>query len=410
MPITLQPPQPGDLITASFAKQLVDLLSQLDARVSVLEAVVPGSDGQLSISQIVPSDVVVGDQIQIVGANFGLPSEDVVSFDGTTSVTKFLPGSNDKLLILAVPPISFGKLTTKSVPLVVSGARGSASNSITVHTTEATIPTGTITVSPGQVPADIAPGSSFVMPFNLSILANLSETYNLVPSVPSVSPAWTATMVTNANGTTELPQPWQIPITKPSTDTAVTATVFVKVTIPLGTTATPFVRLDVVSQRNPTGPSALTGGVTATFDFGQPQQPPQTVKFVVTSFTGTNVTGDTNLVTLPLPTPTTAPIDGVTYSIQNLKANTKYTLTLSWKDTTNANQGWTAAFGGAPGIGTWPLITKTVTQVGAGSDSEKVAIVGIAGAKANTLLLTVRSQTDSVNDYGILSQGIAART
>ncbi len=36
MSITIQPPQPGDLITASFMKQLIDQLSALDQRLSAL--------------------------------------------------------------------------------------------------------------------------------------------------------------------------------------------------------------------------------------------------------------------------------------------------------------------------------------------------------------------------------------
>jgi len=410
MPITLQAPQPGDLITASFAKQIVDLLTSLDQRVTVLEGATVGSDGALTITQISPNDVVVGDQIQISGANFGLPSEVVVSFDGTTSVTKFLPGSGDTTLILNVPPINFGKLTFKTVTVTVSGKNGNATGQITAHAAQATIPVGTITVSPGQIPANIAPGGDFVIPFNVAISANLNETYNLVPSVPVSTPAWNAVLVTNINGTTEVPKPWQIPIPKPTGGQPSTTTLFVKISIPLNTTVTaPFVRLDVVSQLNPTGPTALTGGFSAPIVFNQPQQPPQTLKFAINAFTGTNVSGDTNVVSLPLPTPTTPPIDSITYSIQGLKKGT-YTLSLAWRDTALSNGGWTASFGGAPGIGNWPTLTKSLTMGAAGADSEKVALVGTSAATANTLIFTVRSDSDPTNDYGILNQGVKARS
>jgi hypothetical protein len=406
MATTLQAPQPGDLITASFAKQLVDQLNSLNDRVAALEDATPGVGGKLTISQIDPTDVVVGDQIRITGTNFGVPAEDIVSFDGTTSVTKFLAGSSDRVLILTVPPVNLTGVTSRDVPVVVSGASGDASATVTVHAVQATLPNGTITVSPGTIPPNISPGGTFVIPFNVSVSANLDETYNLVPSVPTGSPAWSAVLVTNTNGTTEIPKPWQVPLAKASDAKPSTTTVFVKVSIPQGTTVTsPFVRLDVLSQLNPT---ALSSGFTAPIPFNQSQQPPQTVSFFITTTTPGGA-GDTNQVSFAAPTPSAPPLNGVTYQIKGLK-KANYTLKLEWLDTKNSNQGWTASFGGAPGIGNWPVTSKPLQVLAPGDDTEKVSIVGTQSATQNTLVMTVRSDDDPVNDYGILNQLVVPKT
>lgn len=405
MAITIQPPLPGSLITSNFMTQLIDELVSLDKRIAALEIPVPGSDGKVAIDQISPTDVVIGDQIQIAGLNFGLPAENVISFDGGNSVTQFFAGSNDRLLILTVPQINIGNLASKLVTVTVANPRGSASKTINVQSIQPTIPGGSIGVSPGLIPGNITSGADWVFSFNIAAKTNMDEIYDLVPTLPSSSPAWRAAIVSNANGTTELPQPWRITIPKPVPGQSSNSTIFVKVSIPQGNVVTsPFVKLDVISTRNPTGPTALIGSFTSPFQFSQPQQAPQTVKFVINSFTGNNVGGDINSVSMPVPTPKTPPINGINYSFQDLKAATNYTLSLAWKDTSNNSRGWTASFGGAPGLPNWPTTSKTIPMVAAGDDPEKVAIVGETGASENTLIITVRSVSDSNNDYGILEQ------
>src|SRR5713226_6197449 len=117
MTITIQPPKPGDLIRSDYMKQLIDELVALDGRISNLESLTPGANGKLAISKIVPSDVVIGDPIQIIGVNFGLPFQNIVTFDGGNSV---IPSSgDDKLLNLVVPTVDLGGATQKTVSVAV---------------------------------------------------------------------------------------------------------------------------------------------------------------------------------------------------------------------------------------------------------------------------------------------------
>ena len=409
MAITIQPPKPGDLIRSEYMKELIDQLVALDGRISNLEGVTPGANGKLAITRIVPTDVVPGDPIQIIGVNFGLPSQNIVTFDGGNSV---VPSSgNDKLLSVVVPTVDLGGATQKSVSVGVSGGtRGFDSAPVTIHAIQATIPAGTITVIPGQVPANIQAGSSVIFPFTIAAQTNMDENYNLLVQLPAVQAGqqvWSGVVTSDSAGNNTITQ---LLIPKPAGSAASTAQVFVKVTIPASTLVTnPFVTLMVNSVHNPPpNPGSPSGSFSNGFSFGGSSQPPQTVGFAISTFTGAGVVGDLTGIAFPLPTPTAPPIDGVSYIYQNLNA-VQYILTLAWADTSNSNQGWTASFGGAPGITQgWPVMSKTITMNTAGpSAPDKVAVVGVAGAKQNTLTITVRAVGANANtDYGILKQVI----
>jgi hypothetical protein len=410
MAINIQPPQPGDLITSKFMQNLIDQLIQLDSRISVLEGVTPGADGKLHISRIVPGEVVAGDPISIVGVNFGLPGENIVTFDGGNSVVPTT--GNDRVLNVIVPAIDTGGAPSRTVTVAVSGGvRGFDTASLIIDAITATIPSGTISVSPGTIPANITKGADAIFPFTIEARVNMDETYTLTPGTPSTTEDWKPGVFSDAQATKPITQP--ILISKPAGNAvSSTAQVFVKVTIPQNTAVvSPFIKLDVVSVHNPPpgagSPSGGSGPVT--FTYGGSQVPPQTVRFSISQFTGQGISGDTTTVSMPLPTPTAPPIDGIGYLYQGLKAG-QYTLSLQWADTSNNNQGWTASFGGAPGAPNWPLMNRTITMNSPGDfGPDKVAIVGIAGAKPNTLTVTVRAVgTNSQTDYGILNQGIKA--
>jgi hypothetical protein len=135
--------------------------------------------------------------------------------------------------------------------------------------------------------------------------------------------------------------------------------------------------------------------------------PPPTITFEIAEFTGAGLSGDTTEVTVPLPTPTEPIIDGIDYLYRGFHDG-QYRTTLAWLDTANNNQGWTASFGGYPGAPSWPLVSRLITMT-AGATAfgpDKVSIVGIAGAKPNTLVITIRSVASPVSDYGILRQEI----
>ena len=59
MPISIQPPKPGDLITSNFVKQLIEQLQFLDARLTHLEAMTPGSSGAV-MADVITSGLAPG--------------------------------------------------------------------------------------------------------------------------------------------------------------------------------------------------------------------------------------------------------------------------------------------------------------------------------------------------------------
>jgi hypothetical protein len=136
--------------------------------------------------------------------------------------------------------------------------------------------------------------------------------------------------------------------------------------------------------------------------------PPQTIHFEISSFTGSGVFNDGTTVSFPLPTPTLVPVDGIEYVYRGLHEG-RYDCTLEWLDKRNDNQGWSASFGGAPGVSaSWPLMSRRLAITNGSTElgPDKVAFVAGAGARPNTLFVTIRSADDPQNDYGILEQGV----
>jgi hypothetical protein len=136
--------------------------------------------------------------------------------------------------------------------------------------------------------------------------------------------------------------------------------------------------------------------------------PPQTIRFTISSVTGSGISGDTTLMSFPLPTPTTIPIDGIEYVYENLHPG-QYDFTLEWQDTSDNNRGWTASFGGAPGVTpNWPLTTRRITMTGSATSfgPDKVAFIAGTGAQPNALIFTIRSVSNPQTDYGILVQKV----
>ncbi|HEY2031768.1 MAG TPA: IPT/TIG domain-containing protein [Myxococcales bacterium] len=408
MAVTIQPPQPGDLITSQFVKDLIDELVDLDQRLALLEGLTPGGAGKVAISRIVPDQGIIGDTIQIQGVNFGLPAENIVVFEGAQPIVP--TSGNDRQLNVSVPAVNVGTAGSKTVAVTVtSSGRGSDSASFTVNAAQATIPAGTITVTPGQIPANIQPGQTVIFPFTIGASVNMDETFNLVPSLPDPGAnktAWTAIVTSDSAGQIPIQGPLFIP-KPPQGQLQSVAQVFVKLTIPVDAAVTaPFVKLAVSSVHNPPGNAGSpSNSFQANFTFGGQAQGPQTISFSISLFTGVNVKGDVSSASFPLPTPVVPPINGINYLFHKLQAG-KYDFSLEWADTANNNHGWVASFGGNPATGT-PVLTKTITMNAPGDwGPEKVAIVGVTGATPNTLKITVESQTNPTTDFGILNQGI----
>jgi hypothetical protein len=106
-----------------------------------------GPDGQLRTATLwtTPAELHAGDELILYGEDFGVPAENVVTFNGNDAVRTFKAGSNDALLILDVPPLSFLG-SEEPVTVSVSNPRWFASAQITVKKFQSTIPSGSLGV------------------------------------------------------------------------------------------------------------------------------------------------------------------------------------------------------------------------------------------------------------------------
>lgn len=420
MPITIQPPQPGDLITSSFMKQLIEQLQTHEARISALEGVVPGAGGNLAIINLSATDLSIGDELRIFGVNFGLPSENVVTFNGQNPTRQFKAGSSDTLLVLDVPPLSFLG-DTQLFDVAVSDPRGFDKRQLTVRKPVQTVPSGTLLVGAPQFPSvDInvpASGfSNFTFGFTIEARANMEEIYNVVPTCTM---GWATTLVTDMSGNSVSPQlpggpstpPWQIRIPKPADgQVASFATVFARLSIP--SNASPAaggnIGLTVASTRNPHGLVATPFSVN--FPLNAPAPNPQTLTFGIAQVNGPQAQSTSDPI-FALPTATTLPLNKVVFTVHNLTANVNYQVNLDWQGG-NSN-GWTASLGGSPQTPGWPFTVSAPNGplIGPGDALVPVVVVGTATAKPATLILTVQklpvtTPVTKSTDYGILNQQI----
>lgn len=257
--------QPGDVITSDFMNVLLAKYTELEKRIEKLEQT--SSGGKPEITSPTPSDTFrIGDELRIVGRNFGSPTENTVFIDTTVQVTKFKSGSDDKLLILDIPFVQNVPESGRSVPLTITNPRGFASTSFILAQPQVTVPTGTLTVSLSGSPppsTTLQAGQSYIFTYTITASTTLNEIYTLTPSIDA---GWQVRAV-DSNNNPIVPQ--ELFIQKPAAPTVPTVvTVRVQVTIPDGTPDDTVgnLRLKVTSRRNPSGlvktsdPRALTVG------------------------------------------------------------------------------------------------------------------------------------------------------
>jgi hypothetical protein len=348
-----------------------------------------------------PLDLQLGDTLRIHGLNFGLPTENTVTFDGSTPFSQFQAGSSDRLLILTVPNLVFSG-DSHPFTVTVTNSRGVDSRQVLIRQAPVTRVQGTV------LPQIVLPtGTTIAQPaavfrVTLSADTNLDEVYNITPSTVTGA-GWSATMVTDASGATTLPPmvggptppPWQVRIPRGGTIDA-----FVKLAIPVAT-GTAFVKLDVASVSNPQG---VTGSTRSPdFQIGQAAPPTPTLAFGFTSISGPGarvIAPDSFGFTIPT---ATNQINRINFQVKNLKANATYTMALAWNN--NANNGWTASTQGSPWTPTspptWPVSTATITTGAAGGTvPTSINLASAAGASSAQLKITV-TNNDQRDDFGI---------
>jgi len=313
------PVKPGDLISAAYLNQV---LGSFDSRISALESSSQGG-AQIVIQQLLPLGTsYVGNQIQIVGQNFGLPANVVVTIGGV-QVTSFLAGSNNTNLYFDIPAVQglqpSGTLVTLAVDNSTSPAP--ASTTLTLLPQPLSSPSGNILVSMTTPPSvgTVTAGNSYVYGFTITGYTSLTDNYAVTATLDSASQAagWTAVPVNSSTLS---------PITSISIPQGqnTSTPVSVKVTIPATagvTSAT--VTLTFVSSLKP----GVSGSGSTSITVGAAPPPPNTLGLTIYAVGAGTLSPDGSSLSLPSGTTSVVVIllasltdggAGVSYNVSNL--------------------------------------------------------------------------------------------
>lgn len=238
--------RPGDLITSAAFNHLVDGYDDLLQRVIWLEGQI-GQTGSGVTLQPLGHAVEVGDEITVIGTNFAEPIGLNVVMFGTTRITQFNPGTDDRHLVFNVPAVT---ALPRDVTFSVTNPNGTASMQITVLATTNPVPVGSLVITPVPTnPGNILVGQQYVFPFTIDSQTNIPETYSLAvlynQVVGSTPTAWSqATSIRNQSNQ---------PIASVMVANGSPVTVNVRVTVPAGATSAALTLL-AMSQHAPGDP------------------------------------------------------------------------------------------------------------------------------------------------------------
>jgi hypothetical protein len=252
MALTFPPVQSGDIIAASLMNQIIQALSNLDARVTTLEGSGATTTGAPKIQSYSPTtNIHVGDQFTVNGQNLWAAGMNAVfiTMGGTaTRVTQFST-QNDTQLVFNIPAVSVQPAGSQVTVQVVSPTQGSDSASFILLPAAVTIPTGQIRIQLSSLPgATFNPGNN-KLSYTISATTTLDDTYDLIPTVDGTG--WTVTMLDKLGA--PISNATLFIAAAPSLTQPTTATGSLQLTIPNGATGSANLVLEVRSHLNPTG-------------------------------------------------------------------------------------------------------------------------------------------------------------
>ncbi|RKH82626.1 hypothetical protein D7Y21_28020 [Corallococcus sp. AB045] len=246
MPSPIQKVNPGDLVTSEFMNHLLDRIDNLEERVARIEAEGAAS-GAVVILDILPEGIVrVGDEMRLIGRNFGLLALNVVTVAGKR-IEQFTSGS-DSLIVFNAPTVPGIKEEGQPVQLTLSNPRGLVTQTIILADRPPTVLVADILLSLATPPdRDLMPdGTTYSFVFDLTAFTNMDETFILKPTLDL---GWPVAVVGPAGAapTAEFPIPeGKFP---EGTKRSVTVQVTIPTTVGLGTQA--HLVLTASSKRSP---------------------------------------------------------------------------------------------------------------------------------------------------------------
>lgn len=201
----LQHVNPGDLITAAWANDVVDEINTILAQLAAMgspPSPPPSTSGPPVLTTRSPTgDVHVGDSLTLFGQNF-TPRHDGltrVNFGGVQlTETSFLLGSSDTQLVFAVPNVGLGTFS-----VTVSTPQGTSTHMLSVNVAAATPPqSGSVHVDPAEDPLNPPTptfGDPLLLHWNVTSDTIEADTYTFNIDFTDVQPTgktWSATLNT----------------------------------------------------------------------------------------------------------------------------------------------------------------------------------------------------------------------
>lgn len=244
---------PGDLILADFFNSVVTALNDHETRIANLEGIAPGS--KVVINAVLPSATFhPGDQITVVGKNFGVPALNSVTI-ASAVITTFTTDSNDTSLTFTVPLMT-GITTQLNTMLIVSNPSGSAQYPVVLLPGQPALPQGLIQVAETQASqtTNVLTGQDLFLTYVVTGSTSQLETYNVTATVDA---GWSAVLVDSSHNPISPPQ---ISIPQGTPPQGVNFPFLIKVSVPSGLANGVIgnVNVSVTSQLNPSSLSAST--------------------------------------------------------------------------------------------------------------------------------------------------------
>ena len=245
--------RPGDLIKSDLFNRMMATLESLEGRVIKLESASTGggsNPGKVVITEPNAAQTFhIGEPLNIIGKNFGLPSQNVVTIEEKTIAT-FENGSHEQLLIIkSIPNVQDIPQDGREVTLLLSNAIGNATTTFKLAQPPITKPTGTLKSKLNAPPAEtIVENKSFTFGFEIAAITTMDDKYTIVPAVDL---GWKAEYVDDA-GTPIKPSELSI-LKGPQPTVATIHNVKIRVAVPSGVApgTTGKLTLTVTSKLNP---------------------------------------------------------------------------------------------------------------------------------------------------------------
>jgi hypothetical protein len=385
MSITIPTVQPGDLIKADAWNNLVQQLIKLDARLTALESITPGSGSKFAITSLSQTSLNVNDPLTVYGLNFGATLLDIVMLNGfTVPAGNYILGqSSDRQLTFTVPNVPNIPPGGTNVNLTIQTPNGIDQRTFLLSPQTSTIVTGTLIVSLDHwenATSPIAANATSYAVFNVKSVTSIAATFVVTPT--TTIPGATASLVDSTGKATSTNVPLQ-----PMAATDPGVSVRVALAVPNGASGAGSVALQVASADN----RVVGASGDETFTVGLPPPQPGTISFKDLSFRPTTAVLDSTGA-LAVPAGVTV---GVTMTPLLPAGAPLGTYSLTGPTLPIGTAGWTAA-----------LAAGNTTTVSAGSPNPTTpavgfTITGVSGATPTTVLFGI--QAPSGTPFGQLT-------